>query len=63
MFPGGIFKSLAYQITLASVYLIAGLLLVFSEQSQKQGFSAIGWVLVAYGLFRLVTAAIHRFRK
>jgi hypothetical protein len=63
MFPGGVFKSLAYQITIASVYLIAGFLLVFSEQGQKQGYSAVGWVLVAYGLFRLATAAIHRFRK
>lgn len=63
MFPGGVFKSLAYQITVASVYLIAGILLVFSKQGQSQGFSTIGWILVAYALFRFANAAIQRFRK
>jgi hypothetical protein len=60
---GGIFKSLAYRITISVIYLLSGLLLAFSDEGRSRDFTMIGWVLMVFGLFRLLMAVLPLFRK
>ena len=61
---GSFFKSIAYHIVAACIYMAAGIALVLSESSKEQNSQTaiIGWIIFGYGAYRLI-ARIIQFKR
>jgi hypothetical protein len=60
MIPGPVFRSRGYHVLMASIYIAAGGVILYKSYTDPDSSNVkiIGWLLCAYGIFRLVSKLI-----
>jgi len=62
MTGNGFFQSKWYHICVAAIYIAAGLVLIWKDDSEGQSFqpAMIGWILCSYGGYRIISRLLRK---